>query len=58
MPGKEAFIDLLEILKIVDVGKCFQRWVELPQFFNRDIAGVDAADHRAKGIRLVILKVS
>ena len=58
MAGNGARIDPLEILKLVDIGECFQSRIELPELFNRHIAGADAADHRAKGIGLVILKVS
>jgi len=56
--GKRARIDPLEILKLVDVGECFQSRIELPELFNRHITGVDTANHRAKGIGLVIIEVS
>jgi len=55
-PG--ARINPLEILELVDIGECLQSRIELPELFNRHIAGINAPDHRAEGMGLVILKVS
>jgi len=54
---KGACIHLLKVFQFIDIGERLQRRIELPELFDRYIAGVYAADHRAKGIGLVILKV-
>lgn len=57
MIRKGACIHLLKVFKFIDIGKRLQRRIELPDLFDRYVAGIYAADHRTKGIGRVILKV-